>query len=95
MDIRHNEVENKFFVRVEGRECALVYKKLSDRLWNFESTSTPEKLTESEKGALEEMIRYAIEFVKDHGIKILVSCYDVQEYLIKHRKLKDLVYHPY
>lgn len=95
MDIRHNESEQRFVVEVEGDECILIYKKLSERLWNFESTSTPENLTERQKRALEDMIQYAINFVKEKGIKILVSCYDVQEYLIRHRNLKDLVYHPY
>ena len=95
MDIRHNEEEQRFFVRIDGGECALVYKKLSERLWNFESTSAPENIPETAKGAMEEMIQYAIDFVKEKGIKILVSCYDVQEYLIRHRNLKDLVYHPY
>jgi predicted GNAT family acetyltransferase len=95
MDIRHNEKESRFFVRLKEGECSLKYKKLTERLWNFESTSIPENSGEIEKNVLEEMIEYAINFVKEKGIKILVSCYDVQDYLIRHRNLKDLVYHPY
>lgn len=93
MDIRHNEREHKFFVNVEGGECALIYKELSEKLWNFESTTIPERV--SENGIIDEMIEYAIDFVKDHNIKILVSCADVQDFLVKHKDLKGLVYHPY
>jgi hypothetical protein len=41
------------------------------------------------------MIEFAIDFVKQHNIKILASCSDVQDFLIRHKDLKDLVYHPY
>ncbi|MBX9852310.1 MAG: N-acetyltransferase [Cytophagaceae bacterium] len=92
MDISHNESEQKFFVKVDGEECALNYKELSEKLWNFESASVP---NETQKGILETMIAYAIDFVKNHNIKILVTCSDVQDFLVRHKDLKDLVYHPY
>lgn len=95
MDIRHNEKEHKFFVEVNRGECSLTYKELSSRLWSFDSTQVPERDSDLEKEALEKMIEYAINFVKEKDIKILVSCSDVQDYLVRHRNLKDLVYHPY
>lgn len=93
MDIRHCEDEKKFSVEVAGSECVLTYKELSEKLWNFESTIVPKDL--SEKGIIEKMIEYAINFVKEKNIKILVSCADVQDFLIRHKDLKNLVYHPY
>jgi uncharacterized protein len=93
MDIRHNEREKKFFVEVEGEECELKYIELSEKLWNFESATIPEKVVE--KGIIEQMIEYAIGFVKEHNIKILASCADVQDFLVRHKDLKMLVYHPY
>lgn len=93
MDIRHNETEHKFFVKVEGEECALMYKELSERLWNFDSARVPERV--SEKGVIDRMIEHAINFVREHNIKILASCEEVQDFLIRHKDLKSLVYHPY
>ena len=92
MDISHNESEQKFFVEVDGQECVLNYKELNEKLWNFESASVP---SETQNGILETMIAYAIDFVKNHNIKILVACSDVQDFLVRHKDLKDLVYHPY
>lgn len=93
MDIRHNEREQKFFVKVEGTECVLYYKELNEKLWNFESTSVPESI--SEKGVVERMIEYAFNFVKEKNIKILAGCEAVQDFLINHKDMKSLVYHPY
>lgn len=92
MDIRHNEIEQKFVVQVGEEECALKYKELSAKLWNFESTSVPK---EAEKGVITQMIEYAFNFVKENNIKILASCEDVQNFLVQHKDLKTLVYHPY
>jgi uncharacterized protein len=93
MEIRHNESEHKFFINIEGEECGLKYSELSEKLWNFESTYVPD--TFLERGFIEEMIEYAINFVKEHNIKILASCEDVQDFLVRHKDLKSLVYHPY
>jgi predicted GNAT family acetyltransferase len=92
MDIRHNEIEQKFVVQVGDEECALKYKELSAKLWNFESTSVPK---EAERGMLNQMIEYAFNFVREHNIKILASCEDVQNFLVQHKDLKTVVYHPY
>ena len=93
MDIIHNEKEHKFFIHIGGEECSLIYSELSIKLWNFESTIVPEKI--KERKIVESVIEYAIAFVKDHNIKILASCEEVQDFLFRHKDLKDLVYHPY
>jgi len=93
MDIGHNEQEHKFFVKVGDEECVLAYKELGEKIWSFESTTVPSAL--SKKGIVDRMIEYAINFVKEHNIKILAGCEDVQDFLIKHKDLKSLVYHPY
>lgn len=93
MDIKHNESEKKFCLSVEGKECALNYKELNERLWDFESVNIPENLPE--KSFIEKIIEYAINFVKDHNIKILATCSDVQDFLVNHKDLKNIVYHPY
>jgi predicted GNAT family acetyltransferase len=93
MDIRHDEKEQRFYIQEQGKECALQYKELSEKLWNFVSTSVPDDF--SGKAIMDRMIEFAIDFVKQHNIKILASCSDVQDFLIRHKDLKDLVYHPY
>lgn len=92
MDIVHDERAQKFFVDMAGKQCALNYKELSNKLWNFVSTTIPENIP---PGIMEKMVEFAINFVKRNNIKILVNCSDVQDFLVKHKDLKDLVYHPY
>lgn len=93
MDIRHDEREQRFYVEEQGKKCTLNYKELSEKLWSFVSTSVPENF--SGRPILDEMIKYAINFVREHDIKILANCSDVQDFLVKHKDLKNLVYHPY
>jgi predicted GNAT family acetyltransferase len=94
MDIMHDESEKKFCVKVgENEECNLHYMEINEHLWNFDSTNVPENI--SEKSLIEKVVEHAINFVKEKNIKILASCSDVQDFLVKHNDLKNIVYHPY
>jgi predicted GNAT family acetyltransferase len=93
MIICHNVSEQKFCVKVRGGECSLKYREISEKLWNFESTSVPDHFFQ--EGIMENMVAYAIDFVRFHDIKILANCDAVQDFLIHHKELKGLLYHPY
>lgn len=93
MEIKHNEKKEKFFANVSGKKCSLKYERLSERLWDFKTIDVPDTL--KEQGITGKIIEYAINFVKQHGIKIFATCSSVQDYLINHRESSDVLYHPY
>ncbi|MFN3405268.1 MAG: hypothetical protein ACK40G_14305 [Cytophagaceae bacterium] len=94
MEINHNESEGRFTIVSDlGSECIIKYKKLSNKLWDFY------QIFAAGSGDLpeikERIITYAMNFVKSNHIRIKASCPPIQEFLIRHRELKEVIYYPY
>jgi len=93
MKVEHNEKEKKFLLKVSGSECAITYKMLSDKVWDFYYTFVPP--VADRENIKDKIIGYALNFVKSNNIKIKASCISIQNFLLKNRHFKEVLYFPY
>ncbi len=93
MKVEHNERERKFLLKVSGSECTIEYKKLSNKVWDFYLTVAPS--VPDRENIKEKVISYAMNFVKTNNIKIKASCISIQNFLLRNKHLKEVLYYPY
>ena len=93
MKVEHNEKERKFLLKISDGECAIMYKKVSDKVWDFYYTFIPP--VSGKEDIKDKIINYVLSFVKDNNIKIKASCISIQNFLLRNRHLKEVLYFPY
>lgn len=93
MEIVHDEKENRFYLKKDGKVYNLNYRKLHEKLWDFIDSSEEEEMDCC--GVLEELTEEAMKYIQEHEIKILANCCSVQDYLIKNKGYRNLIYTPY
>jgi hypothetical protein len=93
MELFHDIIRQKFVLTLDGKEFSTSYRMLGHKFWDFYYTSIPnEVIDESGK---EILLNYVLDFVKANHIKIRATCLSVQEFLVNHKNLKEVLYHPY
>ncbi|MCR6637878.1 MAG: N-acetyltransferase [Sporocytophaga sp.] len=93
MELFHDNIQHKFVLTHDGKEFSTSYRMLGHKFWDFYYTTIPnEVIDESGK---EILLNYVLDFVKANHIKIRATCLSVQEFLVNHKNLKEVLYHPY
>lgn len=89
--IQHQEAETKgsFYYEVEGKRLAeMTYSKAGTELIIIDHTEVDESL--KGKGVGLELLKYAVDYVRKKGIKILPLCPFAKATLQKHPEWKDV-----
>ncbi len=93
MELFHDIIRQKFVLTHAGKEFSTSYRMLGHKFWDFYYTTIPsEVIDESGK---EILLNYVLDFVKANHIKIRATCLSVQEFLVNHKNMKEVLYHPY
>jgi predicted GNAT family acetyltransferase len=96
MELFHDVIQHKFILTEDGKEFSTCYRMLGNKFWDFYNTSVPHgSVNNHDDSGKEILLNYVLDFVKANHIKIRATCPAVQEFLIKHKDLKEVLYHPY
>ncbi len=71
MEVTHDHQEKRFFVRVDGKEAFLSYRKQGDVL-DFHYTFVPPELRG--KNLAEEVVKAGFEYARANNLKVIPSC---------------------
>jgi predicted GNAT family acetyltransferase len=89
LEVQHDEEKSRFVARVEGRDCVLDYERRDERTLNYQHTFTPEP--RRGRGIASDVVRYALEWARRNGQRVVASCPFVQSYVDEHPELADVV----
>lgn len=91
MDIKHEETENKgsFYVEVDGvRKAEMTYSKAGTERIIIDHTEVGDSLRG--KGVGLKLAEFAVNYVREKGIKILPLCPFMKATLLRHPEWKDV-----
>ena len=89
VEVKHDEAARKYYALVDGRESVCEYGPAGEKTLNFSHTYVPPELRG--KGIAEELVRQALEDVRERGFKVIPSCWYVRVYIDRHAQYRDLV----
>ena len=90
-EVAHNEAEQRFFVRLEGYEACLMYRRVG-KTFDLYHTYVPQVFRG--KGIAERLCQTAFEYAKAHGLSVIPSCsYISDAYLKRHPEYQSLTQH--
>jgi uncharacterized protein len=81
--IANNEKENKFYIRLDGKEAFLKYSFKEGNIIDFQSTYVPQEFRGKDIG--EAIVKEAFAYAAEKNLKVIPTCSFVQS-LVKHNK---------
>ncbi|AKD03648.1 GNAT family N-acetyltransferase [Pontibacter korlensis] len=89
-EIIHEEKYQQFTAKLEDdEEGEIAYAKPEEGVLNLTHTFVPEAYRG--KGLAQELIATALEYAREHNLKVIASCEAVQKYLKQHPEYQDLI----
>ena len=89
MSVEHEPDKHRFVIhRAEG-EGVLLYEKVATRTLDFQHVRVDSALRG--KGIAAERVRAALEYARDHELRIIPTCPYVQRWIEAHSNERDLV----
>ncbi len=89
MKIEHDPIGQKFFISFGNEEAVVAYTQVNEYL-DLHHTEVP--ASQSGKGIAEELVKFAFEFARKNGYKIIPSCpYIKNKFLPSHPEYSDMV----
>ena len=89
LEVKHDEPGRKYFAVVDGRESVCDYGPAGDKTLVFSHTYVPPELRG--RGIAEELVRQALEDVRQRGYRVIPSCWFVRVYIDRHSQYRDLL----
>lgn len=83
------ESAGKFFIPLDGNEAHLKYRMRNENTIDYFSTYVPPEYRRKSYG--EELVIYALNYARNHNLKVIATCPFVKEFLSKNEaEYKDL-----
>lgn len=90
LKIEHDKERHQFFTVVENQNCYLDYRTLPDgKTLDFRHTFTPPELRG--RKIMEAVTRFAMDYAKDNGFKVIPSCPYVRKFVSEHPEYDGIV----
>jgi predicted GNAT family acetyltransferase len=86
LEIHNDETARKFYAVVDGQEAVIEYAKMGDT-YNLAHTYVPEELRG--RGIAEELVRGALDRIREEGAKFLPSCPYIQGFLKRYPEYRE------
>lgn len=95
--IQHDKAAKKFILMKDGKASTLDYSSSIDDqidgqghlILDYQSTFVPPELRGQHLG--ENIVKFALDYARENGYKVIPSCPFVKAYIEKHPEYKDLV----
>lgn len=88
LKVVHNTQANRFETEFGGHTAVLEYELDGNRMV-FTHTGVPEPL--EGQGVASQIARTALDYAREHGLKVVPACEFMRVYIRRHRDYRDLV----
>lgn len=90
LHVQHDSQKKKFFIILDGQEAILKYTEIPNKkVLDYRSTFVPPELRGKQVG--ETLVKSALDYAKQNGIKIIPTCSFVKRVIDQHPEYKSLV----
>jgi predicted GNAT family acetyltransferase len=72
----HDEALHLFIIEVDGHQATVSYQPAGEAVLDFQSTYVPHVLRNRHVGT--QLVRYALDWAKGHGLRVIPSCWFVK-----------------
>jgi predicted GNAT family acetyltransferase len=83
------EANHVFFANIDGKEAFLQYQVIDPQTWDYVHTFVPKALRG--QGIAAQIIKYALDYARQHHIKVKPSCPSVLKFLETHKEYNDIL----
>jgi uncharacterized protein len=80
--VEHDPEHSRFVVRLPGGEAELLYAPFGDDVLDLQHTEVPP--SGQGKGVADALIRAALAYAREHGMRVMATCPYVQSWLRRH-----------
>jgi uncharacterized protein len=87
-EVSNNEAENRFELRIGGQMAFLAYRRTPHEIF-LTHAETPREMEGLGLGS--KVVRAALEFAREHNLKVVPQCPFVAWYIRQHQEFADLV----
>ena len=88
INIIHNESAKRFETSIDAHVGYISYQKRDDKLV-YDHTIVPQEL--GGRGVGSALVKYALNYARDNGKKVVPQCSFVASYIEKHPEYQDLL----
>lgn len=89
VNITHNVKTSRFEVVIDGHIGFLSYEVIDDNTLNYNHTIIPREL--GGRGLGTTLVKFALEYARDHHKRIVPNCSFVANYISKHDECQTLL----
>lgn len=89
LTVKIDELENKFYAQVEGRECVLNFRHKDMNTLEYYHTFVPQALRG--RGIAAELVEYALSYAQKHNQKVIPTCSYVRSFIDNHPQWSTIV----
>lgn len=86
--VRHDRANERFYFRAEGQKGELQYTRINNHTLDFQKTYLDENLRGH--GWSKELVRQALDYAKNHQVKVKPTCPLVNDYMTAHPEYQFL-----
>lgn len=89
VDVKVDELENKFYAVVEGKECVVNFRPVDANALELYRTFVPQELRD--RGIAAELVEYALKYAQSQNKKVIPTCSYIQWYIDNHPEWSIIV----
>ena len=89
ISIEHDRAAGRYFAELDGDKAFLDYRQVDERTRDFVRTFVPEALRG--RGIAGQLVRFALEDARAHGIKVIPTCSYVAATIQRDPSFADVV----
>ena len=89
VEIQHHPDLNQFVGTADGKDSYLRYRSVDDGTLDLVSTFVHRELRG--RGVGEKLVRSALDYARDQGLRIIPSCWFVDTVIARHPQYRDLL----
>ena len=82
MNVQHDIQGSRFVIPLNGGEAELVYALVGDHAVDLRHTEVPP--SDRNQGIAGALVQAAVEYAREHGLRVIATCPYVQAWLRKH-----------
>lgn len=92
IEVRHEPENDRFVADLDDRVATLDYSRVDERTLDYERTFVPGELREHGIGS--HLVERALDYARDHGLRVVASCPFVEEFIEDRPEYQDLLAEP-
>ena len=89
LDFERDDAGHRYLAHLDGEPAVIAFREAASGVLDFHHTEVPEAM--QGKGVGDELVRRALDDVRERGLEVIPTCPFVAAYIRRHPEYGDLV----